>query len=403
MSDPAPRRIVLAYSGGLDTSIIVPWLREHYAAGVIASPPTSGKARSSRASARKPSPPAPPSRYIERPPTRVRHRYVWPTLRAGAVYGRKYLLGTAMARPLIAKRRWKSRAPSTPTPSPTARPARATTRSGSSSTTPHFDPSVKVIAPWREWNIRSRAATHRLRRRARHPRHGDPEKPYSMRPQIVARLARGRRPRGPRWRSRRDEMFLLTRRPEPPRLATPEAQSIDFVAGNAGLGQRRALLAGDALVETSTPSAGEHGVGRIDVVEDRFVGMKSRGVYETPERHPAPQGASAPSSSSSSTAGMRLRQGARRPPSTRRSFTRALVVARARGVQTCSSTPRSAHDRLHHASPLQGHRDGRPAARAAHRCTDERFVTFGEDDVYQQSDAAGFIRLYALRLRVRRS
>ena len=272
-------KVVLAYSGGLDTSIIIPWLKENYDCEVIAYAadvgqgeelaPLRDKARQTGAS----------KIYIED----LRHEfvteYVFPMLKAGAIYEGKYLMGTAIARPVIAKKQVeiavKEGADAV---------AHGCTGKGNDQvrfelTFRALNPGLKVIAPWREWTLRSRQEEI-----AYAEQHGiavpvTKEKPYSMDRNLWHISYEGGVLEDP-WQAPDEEMFQLTVAPEKA-PDTPEEVEIEFNQGVpvAVNGQTCTPV---ALIEFLNQLGGKHGIGRIDLVENRLVGMKSRGVYETP-------------------------------------------------------------------------------------------------------------------------
>ncbi|HEU4883920.1 MAG TPA: argininosuccinate synthase [Longimicrobium sp.] len=391
---PKPR-VVLAYSGGLDTSIIVPWLKENYGADVICVAADVGqgeelsgledKARASGASAC----------YVEDLRDDFVTGFVWPTLRAGAIYGRKYLLGTSMARPIIAKAQVDI-----------ARKVGATHLAhgctGKGNDQVRFEltyaalaPELPVIAPWREWDIRSRedaldyAAKHDV------PVTATKAKIYSRDRNLWHVSHEGGPLEDPAYEPTED-LFLMTRSPQdaPP---VPAYVTIAFEEGYPVSVDGEALSPVQ-LIERLNQIGGQHGVGRIDLVEDRLVGMKSRGIYETPggtllyaahseleqlvldRRTLALKDAIAPRYADLVYEG--------RWWTTERMAMDALVDV------TQKKVTGEIRLKLHRGNVTVA---GRWSAQSLY---DERFVTFGEDDVYQQSDAAGFIRLFGLPSRV---
>lgn len=276
----AVKKVVLAYSGGLDTSIIVPWLKENYGCEVITFTADVGqgpeelegleaKAKASGAS----------KAYIKDLRREFLEEYVFPTMMAGAVYERQYLLGTSFARPLMAKYMvevaHKEGADAV---------AHGCTGKGNDQvrfelTFRAFDPRLKIIAPWREWHIRSRedeleyAAAHGV------PVKQTKKSIYSRDRNIWHISHEGGILEDP-WQEPEEEMFMLTVAPEKA-PDTPAYVEVEFEAGRP-VGLNGARLDPVALVERLNKLAGENGVGRVDMVENRLVGMKSRGVYETP-------------------------------------------------------------------------------------------------------------------------
>ena len=391
------RTIALAYSGGLDTSIIVPWLKEHYpGASVICVAADIGQGDELEGVRAKALASGADECYIEDLRQEFIEDFIWPTLRAGAIYGRKYLLGTSMGRPLIARRQVE-----------VARRvgadalAHGCTGKGNDQvrfelTYAAFAPDLPVIAPWREWDIRSRedaltyAAKHNV------PVTASREKIYSRDRNIWHISHEGGVLEDPAQAPPAD-LFMLTTSPE---LAPnePEEVSIGFSQGTP-VAVNGIFLDPVAILTTLNQIAGKHGVGRIDLVEDRLVGMKSRGVYETP-------GGTLLYTAHSELEQLILDR--------RTLASKDLVAPRYADLVYEGrwwTTEREAYDAF--VNVTQERVTGGVTLRlykgtvsvvsraSEYALYDERFVTFGEDDVYQQSDAAGFIRLYSLPDRVR--
>jgi argininosuccinate synthase len=386
-------RVVLAYSGGLDTSVIVPWLRETYGAEVVCMAADVGqtggldglerKALATGASAyvgadlRRP--------FVE--------DYVWPTLRAGAVYGRTYLLGTAMARPVIARRQVE-----------TARRVGASALAhgctGKGNDQVRFEltfqalaPDLGIIAPWREWSIRSREDALAYARARGIPLDVDEAKLYSRDENLWHISHEGGPLEDPSWEPD-EEVFLWTRAPEsaPDR---PEIVEIGFEEGFPTDVNAEPLDA-VALLEALNEIGSRHGVGRADVVEDRLVGIKSRGIYETP--------------------GGTLLHTALRELEQLTLHRRSLALKDELAARYADLvyegrwwTPeREALDAL--VGSVMGRVTGtvrlklykgslRVMGRSSpHSLYDESLATFGTGGVYDQKDAEGFIRLFGLPL-----
>ncbi len=390
------RTIALAYSGGLDTSIIVPWLKEHYGARVICVAADIGQGDELEGVRAKAIASGADECYIEDLRQEFVEDFVWPTLRAGAIYGRKYLLGTSMGRPLIARRQVE-----------VARKvgadalAHGCTGKGNDQvrfelTYAAFAPDLPVIAPWREWNIRSRedaiayAESHGI------PVAATRDKIYSRDRNIWHISHEGGILEQPAAAPPSD-LFMLTAAPENA-PDDPEEVTVGFRAGTPVSVNGVELDAVELLVALNR-IGGRHGVGRIDLVEDRLVGMKSRGVYETP-------GGTLLYSAHSELEQLVLDR--------RTLAAKDLLAPRYADLVYEGrwwTTEREGYDafvnvtqeRVSGSVTLRLFKGsatvvGRESEFALY---DERFVTFGEDDVYQQSDAAGFIRLYGLSARVR--
>ena len=390
------RTIALAYSGGLDTSIIVPWLKERYGARVICVAADIGQGEELEGVRAKAIASGADECYVEDLRQEFVEKFVWPTLRAGAIYGRKYLLGTSMGRPLIARRQVEI-----------ARQvgadalAHGCTGKGNDQvrfelTYAAFAPDLPVIAPWREWNIRSRedaiayAESHRI------PVAATRDKIYSRDRNIWHISHEGGILEQPAAAPPAD-LFMLTTAPEKA-PNEPEEVAIGFINGTPVSVNGAELDAVD-LVGALNTIGGRHGIGRIDLVEDRLVGMKSRGVYETP-------GGTLLYSAHSELEQLVL---------DRRTLAAKDFIAPRYADLVYEgrwwTTEREAYDAFVNVTQervtgsvtlklFKGTASvvGRESEFALY---DERFVTFGEDDVYQQSDAAGFIRLYGLSARVR--
>ncbi len=387
--------IVLAYSGGLDTSIIVPWLKEHYDARVICVAADVGQGDELEGVRAKAIASGADECFVEDLREEFVTDYIWPTLRAGATYGRKYLLGTSMARPLIAKKQVEI-----------ARQVGATalahgcTGKGNDQvrfelTYAAFAPDLPVIAPWRCWDIRSREDAIAYAQAHGVPITATKEKIYSRDRNIWHISHEGGVLEDPGAAPPAD-LFMLSTSPEE---APDEAEevTIGFDKGTPVAVNGRALGA-VALLSTLNAIGGRHGVGRIDLVEDRLVGMKSRGVYETP-------GGSLLYAAHSELEQLVL---------DRRTLAAKDLIAKSYGELVYDgrwwSTERDAYDafvnvtqervsgevtlRLFKGSIIVA---GRSSEFALY---DESFVTFGADDVYNQADAAGFIRLYGLSTKV---
>ena len=393
----SPKKIALAYSGGLDTSIIVPWLKERFpgvkvvcvAADIGQGDELSGvKAKAIASGADE--------CYVEDLRDEYVRDFIFPTLRAGAIYGRKYLLGTSMGRPLIARRQVEvARAVGADAL------AHGCTGKGNDQvrfelTYAAFAPDLPVIAPWREWDIRSREDAIAYAARHNVPVAATKEKIYSRDRNIWHISHEGGCLEDPA-QSPPDDLFMLSQSPE----SAPDVSEEVTIAFERGtpVAVNGHAMSPVTLLATLNEIGGRNGVGRIDLVEDRLVGMKSRGIYETPggtllytahseleqltldRRTLAAKDLIAPRYAD-------LVYEGRWWTVERESYDAFVNV-------TQETVTGSVTLRLYKGNAIVV---GRQSANALY---DERFVTFGEDDVYQQSDAAGFIRLFGLSARVR--
>jgi len=391
-----PAKVVLAYSGGLDTSVILRWLIETYGCEVVAYCADLGQGDELIPVRDKALRTGAASVHIVDLREEFVRDFVFPMLRANAVYEGGYLLGTSIARPLIARAQVEVALKE-------GADAVAHGATGKGNDQVRFEltyaalaPQLRVIAPWREWTLDSRSALLDFARRHDIPVPVSADRPYSTDRNLFHISYEGGILEDP-WVEPPAKMFLLTRSPEDAPDAA-EAVEVDFEAGNpvAVDGQR---LDPVALLTRLNGLGGAHGIGRVDMVENRVVGMKSRGVYETP--------------------GGTILHVARRA-------LEALTLDREVLHLRDSLVPRYA-EMIYYGfwfSPerqaLQGFMDdcqrdvsgtvrvklykgsvtvaGRRSPRSLYR-TD--FATFEADQVYRQHDAEGFISLNALRLKIR--
>ena len=274
-----PKRVALAYSGGLDTSIIIPWLRENYGCEVVAVCGDIGQGEELSGIEAKAKNSGVREIFVEDMREEFVTEYVWPMVRAGAVYEHKYLLGTSIARPLLAKRQVEVALR-------TGCDALAHGCTGKGNDQVRFEltykalaPQLPVIAPWREWTIRSREDALEYAARHEIPVDASAGKIYSRDRNLWHISHEGGALEDPS-NAAPEDVWVLTRHPRDA-PDTPGEARIGFERGTPVSLDGRTLT-GVALIEALNRLGGEHGVGRIDLVENRFVGMKSRGCYETP-------------------------------------------------------------------------------------------------------------------------
>ncbi len=273
-------KVVLGYSGGLDTSVVVPWLRENYDAEVICVAADVGQPGGLEGLEEKAKATGASQFFGEDLKQEFVEDFVWPTLRSGAVYGRKYLLGTSMARPIIARRMVEIARS-------VGADALAHGCTGKGNDQVRFEltfialaPDLKVIAPWREWDLHSREEALVYAQERSIPMDGvDVKKLYSRDENLWHISHEGGPLEDPAYEPD-ESVYQWTVSPE---LAPdqPEYVEIGFEEGTP-VSLNGDHLAAVALLTTLNSIGSQHGVGRIDLVEDRLVGMKSRGLYETP-------------------------------------------------------------------------------------------------------------------------
>lgn len=275
------KTVVLAYSGGLDTSVILRWLKDAYGCEIVTFTADIGQGEEVEPARQKAEMMGVKQIFIEDLREEFVRDYVFPMFRANTLYEGAYLLGTSIARPLIAKRQIEiARA--------VGADAVAHGATGKGNDQVRFEltyyalaPDIRVIAPWREWDLNSRATLLDYARKHQIPVPSDKEgePPYSMDANLLHISYEGRALEDP-WVEPDEAMF---RRSVAPEAApdTPASIEISFESGDA-VALDGAAMTPAALLERLNEIAGANGVGRMDLVENRFVGMKSRGVYETP-------------------------------------------------------------------------------------------------------------------------
>jgi argininosuccinate synthase len=391
------KKVVLAYSGGLDTSVILRWLIETYHCEVVAYCADLGQEEELEGVREKAIKTGASKVYIDDLREAFVKDYVFPMLRANAVYEGSYLLGTSIARPLIAKRQIEIALQENADAVSHGATGKGNDQVRFELTYYALKPDVKVIAPWRMWDLDSRGKLIDYA-----ARHGIPvpvtkAKPYSMDRNLFHISYEGGILEDP-WSEPPADMFVWTRAPEQapdkPRYIEIEYAKGDPVAVD---GQR---LSPASLLAELNRIGGEHGIGRADVVENRYVGMKSRGVYETPGGTLLHAAHRALESITVDREVLRLRDSL--VPRYAEMIYYGYWFAPEREVlqQTIDAAQAnvtgSARLKLYKGA---AHVAGRKSDLSLY---DTNIATFEEGSGYNQADAEGFIRLNALRLRLRR-
>lgn len=391
------KKVVLAYSGGLDTSVIIPWLKEHYNnCEVIAAcadlgqgdelEPVHDKALKTGAS----------KCYIMDLKEEFISDYVWPTVKAGAVYEKKYLLGTSFARPLIAKKLVEIAEKE-------GADAIAHGATGKGNDQVRFELSVKalapqlaIIAPWREWELRSRdqeidyAAAHNIPIPVSH------DHDYSMDRNMWHLSHEGSDLEDP-WNAPKDELFIVTNIPEKA-PDKPEYVELEYVEG-VPVSVNCEKLSPAKLVEKLNEIGIRNAVGITDMVEDRLVGMKSRGVYENPAGAIIYYG----HNDLENLCLDRATQSFKQQVSIRYSelvydgmwFSPLREALDAFVNETQKTVTGTVRMKLYKGNIYSA------GVKSPYSLYSQEYVTFGEDEVYNQADATGFINLFGLPLKVR--
>ncbi len=390
------QKVVLAYSGGLDTSVILKWLIETYGCEVIAFSadlgqgeeltPVEPKARKTGAS----------QVFIEDLREEFVRDFVFPMLRANAVYEGTYLLGTSIARPLIAKRQIEIARQTGANAVSHGATGKGNDQVRFELTYYALEPGIQVIAPWREWDLDSRTKLIDFANRHGIPVAVTAEKPYSMDRNLLHVSYEGGILEDP-WLAPYEDMFLLTVSPEqaPDRA---EEITIDYEEGNPVAVNGTRSSPATLLGELNT-LGGKHGIGRVDLVENRYVGMKSRGVYETPGGTILHAAHRAVESLTLDREVLHLRD-SWIPRYAELVYYGYWFAPEREMMQTAidesqKAVTGTARLKLYKGSVAV---TGRKSPRTLYR---PDVATFETDTVYRQADAEGFIRLNALRLKTR--
>ena len=391
------KKVVLAYSGGLDTSVILRWLQETYRCEIVTFTADIGQGEELAPARKKAEAMGVKQIFVDDLREEFTRDFVFPMFRANALYEGQYLLGTSIARPLIAKRQIEIA-------NEVGADAVAHGATGKGNDQVRFElayyalkPDIKVIAPWREWDLTSRtrlvqyAEAHQIAI----PRDKRGEAPFSTDANLLHISAEGKILEDP-WVEPEELVYSRTVAPEAA-PDTPEYVEIEFKRGDAVAVGGKALTPA-ALLTRLNELGGKHGIGRLDLVENRFVGMKSRGVYETP-------GGTILQAAHRGIESITLDRGAAHLKdelmpryaelvyngfwfAPEREMLQALID---RSQEEVEGTVRL---KLYKGQArVVGRKSPKSLYSLAH-------VTFEEDQVYDQRDAQGFIRLNALRLRL---
>jgi len=395
----APKRVCLAYSGGLDTSVILRWIKEEYGSEVVAFCADVGQEEELSGLPEKARATGAVDCIVRDAREEFVRDFVFPALRGNAVYEGSYLLGTSLARPVIAKHQVE-------VARETGCDAVAHGATGKGNDQVRFElayralaPELAVIAPWREWDLKSRTDCMAYAQKYGIPVSATLKKPYSMDRNLMHVSFEGGVLEDP-WREPDDSMFILTRSPEDAPDA-PQELRVGFERGTPVSLDGESLTPA-ALLGRLNQIAGLHGIGRVDLVENRFVGMKSRGVYETPGGSVLHVAHRAMESITLDREVMHERD--RLSPRFAELvyngfwFSPELDFLRAAVESSQQQVTGEARVRLYKgAARVTGRRS--PVSRY-----DETLSSFeegGEASGYRQADAAGFIRIQGLRLRSR--
>jgi argininosuccinate synthase len=391
------KKAVLAYSGGLDTSIILKWLVEEYGCEVIAFAADLGQGEELDFIPEKAKNTGASKCFVEDLREEFVRDFVFPMFRANAIYEGRYFLGTSIARPLIAKKQMEIAL---------AEGADAVSHGATGKGNDqvrfelgyyHFDPSIHVIAPWREWDLNSRSALEAYAKKHGIPVPTSKKFPWSSDRNLLHISFEGDILENP-WAEAPEEMYVLTTRPED---APDEAEfvEIEFKNGDPVAVNGEQLSPANLLAKLNE-LGGKHGIGRIDLMENRYVGMKSRGVYETPGGTILEEAHRGVESITMDREVMHLRDSLI-PRYAEMVYNGYWFAPERDALQALIDDTQKTVNGMARVKLYKGH------CRVVGRKSDTdslfnvEFATFEADEVYNQADAEGFIKLNALRLRIR--
>lgn len=389
-------KVILAYSGGLDTSIIIPWLKENYGYEVIAMAADLGQGEELEPLNEKAIKTGASKIYIEDLKEEFITDFIYPTLQAGAVYEGKYLLGTSFARPLIAKKLVEIAAKEGAVAIAHGATGKGNDQVRFELTVKALNPDLKIIAPWREWDIKSRDDAIDYANERGIPVPVTKDRPYSMDRNLWHLSHEGGDLEDP-WNEPQDELYLLGVSPERA-PDEPTYVQLDFEQGIpvAVDGQKLAPI---KLLEKLNELGGQNGVGIVDMVENRLVGMKSRGVYETPggtilyTAHQALELLTLDRSTLHYKEQIALKYAEMVYDGVWYSPLREALDGFVKVTQ--KNVTGTVRIKLYKGNCTSA------GVKSPYSLYNEEFATFGEDAVYNQKDAEGFINLFGLPLKVR--
>ena len=389
-------KVLLAYSGGLDTSVIIPWLKENYDCEVIAMAADVGQGEELEPLHEKAIKSGASKLYIEDLKEEFVTDFVYPTLKAGAVYEKKYLLGTSMARPVIAKRLVEIARKEGCSAICHGATGKGNDQVRFELTIKALAPDMQIIAPWRMWDIKSREDAIAYLEARGLPLPVSKKRPYSMDRNLWHLSHEGSDLEDP-WNEPQDDLYMICTPPE----QAPDKPAYVTIGFEKGVpvsvdGEK---LSPVALIEKLNDLGAQHGVGIDDIVENRLVGMKCRGVYETPggtilyEAHRALESLTIDRDTLHYKEGVAIKfaemvyYGQWYTPL--REALSAFVDAT---QQTVTGDVRI---------KLYKGRCTAAGIQSPYSLYSEEFATFSRDEVYNQKDAEGFINLFGLPIKVK--
>ena len=391
------KKIVLAYSGGLDTSIILKWLKNEYGCKVVAFSADLGQGDELDPVREKALATGADKVYIDDLREEFVRDFVFPMFRANAIYEGHYLLGTSIARPLIAKRQMEIAAKEKCDAVSHGATGKGNDQVRFELAYYHFDPSIKVIAPWRMWDLNSRQALIEYAKKNGIPIPTIKKRPWSSDRNLLHISFEGGILEDT-WAEAPEEMYVLTKSPEKA-PNKPQYVEIEFKNGNAVAVDGEKMTPAQLLAHLNV-LGGQHGVGRVDLLENRSVGMKSRGVYETPGGTILREAHSAVEQITMDREVMRIRDSLI-PEYAKQIYAGYWFSPERQMLQTLIDDSQKCVNGVARVKLYKGlcRTVGRKSETDSLFNLD--FATFEKDQVFNQADAEGFIKINSLRLRIR--
>ena len=396
MAKKEVKKIVLAYSGGLDTSIILKWLKNEYGCEMITFSADLGQGDELDPVREKAFATGADKVYIDDLKEEFVRDFVYPMFRANAIYEGHYLLGTSIARPLIAKRQMEIAALEGADAVSHGATGKGNDQVRFELGYYHFNPAITVIAPWREWKLNSRQALIAYAKKNDIPIPITKKRPWSSDRNLLHISFEGGILEDT-WAEPPEDMYVLTKAPEKA-PNKPQFIEIEFEKGNAVAVDGVRMSPAQLLSHLNT-IGGEHGIGRVDLLETRSVGMKSRGVYETPGGTILREAHSAVEQITMDREVMRIRDSLI-PQYAWIVYAGYWFSPERRMLQTLIDDSQQTVNGVARLKLYKGH--CRTVGRKSE--TDSLFnldfATFEKDQVFNQADAEGFIKINSLRLRI---
>src|SRR5512146_816037 len=397
MANKDVKKIVLAYSGGLDTSIILKWLKNEYGCEVITFSADLGQGDELDPIREKAFATGADKVYIDDLKEEFVRDFVYPMFRANAIYEGHYLLGTSIARPLIAKRQMEIAAIEGADAVSHGATGKGNDQVRFELGYYHFNPAIQIVAPWREWKLNSRAALVNYAKKNGIPIPVTKKRPWSSDRNLLHISFEGGILEDT-WAEAPEEMYVLTKPPEKA-PNKPQYVEIEFEKGNAVAVDGERMTPAQLLAHLNF-LGGEHGIGRVDLLENRSVGMKSRGVYETPGGTILREAHMAVEQITMDREVMHLRDSLI-PRYAEMVYYGYWFAPEREMLQTLIDDSQKTVNGVARVKLYKG------LCRTVGRKSDSDslfnldFATFEKDQVYNQADAEGFIKINSLRLRIR--